>query len=52
MTNIQSLRRILLDMQLGKTFDQAERRVVLNILLELAERVDKLERVSIIQDPS
>lgn len=41
----QTLRRILVDLELGRraAFDKDERRLVLQILLELVERVTKLE---------
>jgi len=41
----QTLRRILIDLELGTraAFDKDERRLVLQILLELVERVGKLE---------
>ena len=41
--NAEVLRRILLDLRLGDTFDKEERLVVLQILLELVEKVAKLE---------
>ena len=41
----QTLRRILVDLEVGgrAAFDKDERRLVLQILLELVERVVKLE---------
>jgi hypothetical protein len=41
----QTLRRILIDLEVGgrATFDKDERRLVLKILLDLVERVVKLE---------
>jgi hypothetical protein len=43
--NSQTLRRILVDLELGgrAAFDKDERRLVLQILLELVEKVAKLE---------
>ena len=41
--NAQTLRRILRDIQLGETFDKEERVLVLQILLELVEKVARLE---------
>jgi hypothetical protein len=41
----KTLRRILVDLELGRraAFDKDERRLVLQILLELVEKVAKLE---------
>jgi len=43
--NAQTLRRILVDLEVGRraAFDKDERRLVLQILLELVEKVGKLE---------
>jgi hypothetical protein len=43
--NAQTLRRILVDLEVGgrAAFDKDERRLVLQILLELVEKVGKLE---------
>ena len=41
--NAQTLRRILREIHLGETFDREERVLVLQILLELVEKVEKLE---------
>ena len=43
--NAQTLRKILLDLRLGDTFDKADRLLVIQVLLELVEKVAQLEDV-------
>jgi len=48
----QTLRRILVNLELDgrAAFDKDERRLVLQILLELVEKVDKLEQLVSTED--
>jgi len=41
--NAQTLRKILPDLRLGDTFDKADRLLVIQVLLELVEKVAQLE---------
>ena len=41
--NAQTLRKILLDLRLGDTFDKADRLLVIQVLLELVEKVAQLD---------
>lgn len=47
MTNAQTLRKILLHLQLGDTFDKEARQTVLTILLDVTGRLDRLEPVRV-----
>jgi len=50
--NTQTLRRILVDLEVGgrAAFNKDERRLVLQILLDLIEKVEKLERLVSTED--